>query len=343
MRFSDVVRVKPIRSRKKKQLADAGVGGGLFQRLLSGEPVSQEDVEELERLGVDSKELLQDEDDDDDDMEEDEDDEGEGEEEEEEEDDDDEGEGDGDEEDEENMEEAGDEAYGRLKSDLFDDEDDEAASGSDASEADDQGQSSLLLSACLCSPRIWTDPSLSRHERRQRALQSHISSLEAENVGKKDWVLSGEARARDRPLNSLLEQDLEFDHTGKAKPTVTTESVASLEERIRQRILDQDFDDVERKLPLDPNTLAPAKLMDVSSEPGGGQTLAQAFEQQYQSAAGQGQDVDEPTRKKHQEISDLFDGICTKLDALSNARYTPKPVRTFIPLLRQQIADVFAF
>lgn len=151
-------------------------------------------------------------------------------------------------------------------------------------------------------------------------------------MGKKDWVLSGEARARDRPLNSLLEEDLEFEHTGKFKPTVTTESVASLEERIKARILGNDWDDVERKLPLDLAKLAPSRLMDVSAEQG--KSLAEVFEAQHLAATGQGEDVDEPTKKKHQEISELFDGICTKLDALSNARYTPKAVRCPTPLFR---------
>ena len=48
----------------------------------------------------------------------------------------------------------------------------------------------------------------------------------------------GEASSRARPENSLLEQDLDFEHAGKVVPTVTEESVASLEELIKRRILD---------------------------------------------------------------------------------------------------------
>lgn len=165
---------------------------------------------------------------------------------------------------------------------------------------------------------------MSRYERRQRALSRQISQLEEENVGKKDWVLSGEARAKDRPLNSLLEEDLEYEHTGKSTPTITTESVASLEERIKQRILGNDWDDVERRLPVDIAKMVPGRLMDVSAEPG--KSLAEVFEAQHMAAIGQAEDLDEPTKKKHQEITELFDSICLKLDALSNARYTPKAV-----------------
>jgi U3 small nucleolar RNA-associated protein MPP10 len=48
----------------------------------------------------------------------------------------------------------------------------------------------------------------------------------------------GEATSRARPENSLLEHDLDFEHAGKVVPTVTEESVASLEELIKRRILD---------------------------------------------------------------------------------------------------------
>lgn len=48
----------------------------------------------------------------------------------------------------------------------------------------------------------------------------------------------GEATSRSRPLNSLLEEDLEFDRTLKAVPVVSEESVNSLEEIIKKRILD---------------------------------------------------------------------------------------------------------
>ncbi|KAK6431906.1 U3 snoRNP protein, partial [Oleoguttula sp. CCFEE 5521] len=50
----------------------------------------------------------------------------------------------------------------------------------------------------------------SAHERRRAAIAEEIRKLEAANVAKRDWTLSGEARAADRPMNSLLEEDLDF-------------------------------------------------------------------------------------------------------------------------------------
>ncbi|KAK4951683.1 U3 snoRNP protein, partial [Elasticomyces elasticus] len=63
----------------------------------------------------------------------------------------------------------------------------------------------------------------SNHERRRAALAEEIRKLEAANVAKREWTLSGEARAADRPLNSLLEEDLEFERAGKPVPVITAE------------------------------------------------------------------------------------------------------------------------
>ena len=79
---------------------------------------------------------------------------------------------------------------------------------------------------------------LSTHEQRLAELSKQIASLEAENVGDKDWTMIGEANARSRPQNSLLEEDLEFEHAAKQVPIITEEVTKSLEDRIKARILE---------------------------------------------------------------------------------------------------------
>ena len=44
-------------------------------------------------------------------------------------------------------------------------------------------------------------------------MQEKIKKLEEENLREKPWQLMGEATARKRPANSLLEEFLTFDHT----------------------------------------------------------------------------------------------------------------------------------
>jgi U3 small nucleolar RNA-associated protein MPP10 len=41
-------------------------------------------------------------------------------------------------------------------------------------------------------------------------LQKQIERLESKIISKKDWMLQGEVKATQRPVNSLLEQDLQF-------------------------------------------------------------------------------------------------------------------------------------
>lgn len=77
---------------------------------------------------------------------------------------------------------------------------------------------------------------LSTFEKMQRKLQSQIAKLEEENVARKNWTMMGEAKASARPLNSLLEEDLEFDRGAKPVPVITREITETLEDLIRNRI-----------------------------------------------------------------------------------------------------------
>lgn len=163
------------------------------------------------------------------------------------------------------------------------------------------------------------------------ALSAQITEMEQENIGKKDWTLSGESRSRDRPVNSLLEESLEFEHMAKSAPIITAERTLSLEDKIKARILEERFDDVEKRLPFDPKAFLPSRLLDISgkqSEVGLGELYADEYSEQRQKAEGREVvDVrDAKLDKEHKEIEQLFDIVCGKLDALSNAHFTPKAV-----------------
>ncbi|KAI0374201.1 Mpp10 protein [Pilatotrama ljubarskyi] len=173
---------------------------------------------------------------------------------------------------------------------------------------------------------------LSTYEKRMAALREEIAALEAENVGKKDWTLMGEATSRSRPQNSLLEEDLEFERVMKSVPVITEEVVHSLEERIKARILENQFDDVVRKRPVDDKPFLPSRffeLQDTKSK----QSLAEIYEEEYTAATtggASGEDRDGKLKKEHQEIEKLWENICGKLDALCNAHFTPKAPKATI-------------
>ncbi|KAH9944411.1 Mpp10 protein [Epithele typhae] len=167
---------------------------------------------------------------------------------------------------------------------------------------------------------------MSTHEKRMATLREEIAALEAENIGKKDWTLMGEATSKSRPQNSLLEEDLEFERVMKSVPVITEDVVHSLEERIKARILEGQFDDVVRKRPVDDKPFLPSRFFELQDSKSK-QSLAEIYEDEYtaaQSGGVAGQDRDGKLQKEHKEIEKLWENICHKLDALCNAHFTPK-------------------
>jgi len=167
----------------------------------------------------------------------------------------------------------------------------------------------------------------SAHERQQAKLAEEIRRLEAASVAKREWTLAGEARAADRPLNSLLEEDLDFERTGKPILEVTAEVTESIEELIKRRILAQEFDEVIRRRPdsVPTNTRRGAFELDDSKPQ---QSLAEMYEEEHVKAHNPDTYIsksDEKLRKEEKEIEALWKDISAKLDALSSWHYKPKP------------------
>ena len=169
----------------------------------------------------------------------------------------------------------------------------------------------------------------STHERRKAALQEEIRKLEAANVAKREWTLSGEARAADRPMNSLLEEDLDFERAGKPVPVITAEVSESIEELIKRRILAHDFQDIIRRRPDDLNGSPAARrgkldyeLDDNKSKKG----LAEEYEEEHLRATDPNfvDATDEKVRKEEKEIEALWKKVCDDLDSLSSWHFRPK-------------------
>jgi U3 small nucleolar RNA-associated protein MPP10 len=51
-----------------------------------------------------------------------------------------------------------------------------------------------------------------------------IEKIEDEMMNPKPWEMAGEATAKDRPVNSLLEVHLDFNAATKLPPTITKET-----------------------------------------------------------------------------------------------------------------------
>ncbi|ORX88418.1 Mpp10 protein [Basidiobolus meristosporus CBS 931.73] len=175
---------------------------------------------------------------------------------------------------------------------------------------------------------------LSSFEKHQRKIQETISQLEEENVADKDWTLKGEASVKTRPMNSLLEEDLEFDHASKPAPVITQEVTETLEDMIKRRIIDNLFDDVQRK--KDPNLPAfkPSKMVELNDEKSK-KSLSELYEEEYvkQTTGHVVNEKDEALKKTHDEIDEMFKDLCHKLDSLSNFHFTPKMPKAEITVI----------
>lgn len=199
----------------------------------------------------------------------------------------------------------------RVHRDLFDDEDD-AESNGDLSDADPSDPKSRK----------------STHERRQAKIAEEIRKLEAANVAKREWQVSGEARAADRPLNSLLEENLEFERAGKPVPIATAEVSEDIEALIKRRILAGEFDEVLRRRPDDLATgpkvrRGQMQLDDTKS----GKGLAEMYEEEHLRTTDPNfvDAKDEKLKKEHDEIAGLWKSLSVKLDSLSSSHFKPKP------------------
>ncbi|KAL2264950.1 hypothetical protein VTJ83DRAFT_7460 [Remersonia thermophila] len=169
----------------------------------------------------------------------------------------------------------------------------------------------------------------SAHERRQAKIAEEIRRLEAELVAKRAWTLSGEAKAADRPVNSLLEEDLDFEHVGKPVPVATEDVSESIEELIKRRILANEFDEVLRRRPDALGNPGGARrgLVDVDDTKAK-QSLADIYEEEHVKKANPDAYVsaaDDKLRRDEEEIRRMWTDISARLDALSSWHYKPKP------------------
>jgi U3 small nucleolar RNA-associated protein MPP10 len=86
---------------------------------------------------------------------------------------------------------------------------------------------------------------LSTYEKAQLRIKEKIAQIEAELIGEKPWQMQGEVEGRMRPENSLLSAMIvDMERASKPTPVITVEKTATLEDMIKKRILDQNFDDV---------------------------------------------------------------------------------------------------
>lgn len=208
-------------------------------------------------------------------------------------------------------------AMADVRRDLFDEESEGEA---EDDEVDEAGDSNV--------PR-------STHEKQRARIADEIRRLEAANVAKKEWMLTGEARAVERPVNSLIEEDLDFERVGKPVPVVTNETTEDIEELVKRRILAKEFDEVIRRRPgaadVESSRRGRFELADTKPQ----QSLAEMYEADHLKATDANY-VDPKNQKlmrEHAEVTDLWKEISSKLDLLCNLNYKPQTPQVSISVV----------
>ncbi|XP_048812380.1 U3 small nucleolar ribonucleoprotein protein MPP10 isoform X1 [Lagopus muta] len=162
----------------------------------------------------------------------------------------------------------------------------------------------------------------SSFEKRQEKMSEKIKSLEEELLEEKPWQLKGEVSGHKRPENSLLEETVLFDHAVRMAPVITEETTFQLEDIIKQRILDEAWDDVVPKEKPKEDAFEYKKRITLDHEKSK-LSLAEIYEQEYLKLHQQ--KTEEEENPEHKEIQEMMDSLFLKLDALCNFHFTPKP------------------
>ena len=161
-------------------------------------------------------------------------------------------------------------------------------------------------------------------------LLKQTEELEKEALAEKPWQMTGESKGTQRPTNSLLEATPEFEVANKMAPIITVEHTENIEEMIKKRVIDEDWDDVvPRELPDIGLGKRKGELPEVSQEKSK-LGLGELYEREYlKKVAGYDKDaVERETEedKVKNEMKALFANLCSQLDALSNYHFAPRPV-----------------
>lgn len=164
----------------------------------------------------------------------------------------------------------------------------------------------------------------STHEIRMERIAQKIKKLEEENMAQKGWEHTGEVHAAQRPLNSALEVDLEFDHARPPPPAVTEEVTQTIEDIIKQRIVEGRFDDVVRIAGAEDSSKDKKKHKELGESEKSSKGLGELYEEDYMK-----EKYNLPLNEKEEalrvEARTLFNRLSQKLDALSHFHFAPKP------------------
>lgn len=153
----------------------------------------------------------------------------------------------------------------------------------------------------------------------------NFENLENKLLSKKSWQLQGEVRGMQREKNGLIQENLDFEAGVRSKLIISEENNKSIEDIIKQRIMDLVFDD--RKISDYKNDKDYLKEqskdfpeLNFEKDQRG---LIGIYEQEYKKNILGVDDVKKKDDKVKVQISELFKAICYSIDHMSRLNFTP--------------------
>ena len=235
----------------------------------------------------------------------------------------------------EDVEEADDdEEYGSEEDESFSDGDpNELAQEGDEDDEDDDEEE---------EPVAKKPKGLGSLSRKLAALEEEIASIEKKQIEGKHWTLTGEVVAKARPLNSILESNIElpFGHMSMKRLDDSRELIVDendfdvenpdkpkfdIELIIRQRVADRTFDDIVKKAAV---TETVTKLKDSTEGLNFEKStlgLAEVYAQQYEEDIFKQSASTEKLSAEKEAAKAVFTKLMHKLDCLTNFNFAPRP------------------
>lgn len=224
----------------------------------------------------------------------------------------------------------------------FDDGDPNEIADEDDVDSDSSGDDEQPLSE-EDEPESKKPRGLGELSRKLAALEEEIADLESKQISDKHWTLTGEVSAKNRPMNSLLEANVELPFGHMASKRLDDDSVLmdendfdaenpdkpkfDIELIVRQRVASRTFDDVIRKKveTVTPDSSKPADAYEGLDFEKSQLGLADVYAKQYEKDIfNQSEDAEKKSFEK-EEAKKYFAKLMHKLDSLTNFNFAPRP------------------
>lgn len=154
----------------------------------------------------------------------------------------------------------------------------------------------------------------------------NIERVENALLNKKSWQLQGEVRASQRPLNGLLDAEVDFDLGLQSKIVISKELNQKYEDVIKQRITDMAFDDRELPKQQKFNIKDQSKQYEDLNFEKDNRGLTGVFEDEYRKTVLGSDPVKTKQDKMKEQILSLYKNICFCIDSMSRNNFTPNNI-----------------